>query len=83
MNSKSRSRKLDKEEMTYSSEVKGSLGLRALRVMALVVGLVAALSADFFRLLVGLEGSEEEADAPPLFFDATGTGSPVARGGSS
>lgn len=46
MNSKSRSRKLDKEEMTYSSEVKGSLGLRALWVMALVVGLVAALSAE-------------------------------------
>ena len=71
-------------KMAYASEVSGSLGFRALRAGALVAGLEAVLSPNFFRLLEGREGPEEELDvAPRLFFGAAGTGFPVARGGSS
>ena len=51
--------------------------------MALVGGLVAVLSADFFRLLVVLGGPEEAAEVAAHFLDAVGADSPVARGGSS
>ena len=51
--------------------------------MALVGGLLATLSADFFRLLVVLGGPEDAAEVAARFLDTAGAGSLEARGGSS